>query len=108
VGTGEGLSYWLGTLSADFYVFMFFYVRRKREKTRKGGRKGWELRHFMEHGHWGNPMPELTLTPILKLRKKTQNLGSELGEREVRERSSCYRPTWQTTADVNTVKKKTV
>jgi hypothetical protein len=30
-------------------------------------------RHFMEHGHWGNPLPELTLTP----QKMTMNLDSD-------------------------------
>ncbi len=31
----------------------------------------------MEHGHWGNPLPELNLTG-LNCRKRTKNLGSVL------------------------------
>jgi hypothetical protein len=41
-------------------------------------------KHFMEHGHWGNPMPGLTLTPLIvgfNSRKMTKNLGSVLQEK---------------------------
>ncbi len=58
---GQGLSYCAHLyMSANFQVF---YVNRKRESSRKGGGKGWELTYVLECKGiiWINPMPELTL-----------------------------------------------